>query len=155
MFVGVFSHWKFDHAAVFCTAVPQFVRYSFLWMRRKIMTIFQPLDPRGTGNTFWKLHLRPPGSSSSHTSWQSETEDHFHVPPWQFSVFSLALEGWLLASFVNAFIQESDNFSHCELHFLQLDLAELNIDTIKKRFGAIFSFFGKNTDISKENTRLV
>ena len=77
---------------------------------------------------------------SSFTSWQSETEDHFHVPPWQFSVFSLALEGWLLALFVNAFIQESDNFSHCELHFLQLDLAELNIDTIKKRFGAIFSF---------------
>ena len=72
-----------------------------------------------------------------------------------FFVFSLALEGWLLASFVNAFIQESDNFSHCELHFLQLDLAELNIDTIKKRFGAIFSFFGKNTDISKKNTRLV
>ena len=120
------------------------------------MTIFQPLDPRGTGNTFWKLHLRPPGSSSSHTSWQSETQDHFHVP-WQFSVFSLALEGWLLASFVNAFIQESDNFSHCKLHFLQLDLAELNIDTIKKRFGAIFSFsvkiqtFPKKTPDSFKN----
>ena len=77
-----------------------------------------------------------------HTSWQSETEDHFHVP-WQFSVFSLALEGWLLASFVNAFIQESNNFSHCKLHFLQLDLTKLNIDTVKKRFGAIFSFLVK------------
>ena len=92
-----------------------------------------------SGNYTCAPQVPVPSLISSFTSWQYETEDHFHVP-WQFSVFSLALEGWLLASFVNAFIQESDNFSHCKLHFLELDLTKLNIDTVKKRFGAIFSF---------------